>query len=575
MAMTPFFSVVVATRNRPVEVKRALEAIAAQTFADFEVVVVDDGSSTATRGAYAAMGLDARFQFLHLGPDGHGGSGPSRARNHGVRAARGRFLAFCDDDDLWCDDGHLAVAAEALGSEAADFYLASQRTADCADWLPDLTRLAKGRIVRLTRGQVAASPRWGHVNCLIVSRALAVAAGGFWEDTPYEEDLDFYWRALDLASGILYRPDAVAIHHPGPAGASGRFRGIDKWRFRALVAGHIAALARSREVLAWAARAEGDALRHIATLLAAEGRVRAARGFARQALAARFSLKWLGYALWLGLRPAGTPPDARLLIHYRVERELAARLRDAPAEERRHLYPAVYDELFRRVPWHPQIERRPEEMARRVKAQMALLGRFLTPDTEFLELGAGDCALSRAAAGRCRAAHAVDVSAVITAGEPPPPNFTLHLTDGIATGIADGSVQVAYSNQLIEHLHPDDAVAQLGAIRRALAPGGRYVCVTPNRLNGPHDVSAAFDRVAKGLHLREYSRRDLDAMFRHAGFVRVDCVAAVKGRWLRVPAGLVATIEKLLERLPLSLARALARRLPLRPFLDAAMVATR
>jgi hypothetical protein len=59
----------------------------------------------------------------------------------------------------------------------------------------------------------------------------------------------------------------------------------------------------------------------------------------------------------------------------------------------------------------------------------------------------------------------------------------------------------------MEHLHPEDALEQLQKIRRTLARGGVYVCITPNRVNGPHDVSGLFDDEARGLHLREYSTR--------------------------------------------------------------------
>src|SRR5688572_15854572 len=74
--------------------------------------------------------------------------------------------------------------------------------------------------------------------------------------------------------------------------------------------------------------------------------------------------------------------------HYRVELELAGRLRSAPRDERLGLYGAVYDELFRRVPAHPQLTRKVSGAERRaaVADRMALLQRFLTPDTVFLEI---------------------------------------------------------------------------------------------------------------------------------------------------------------------------------------------
>ena len=86
----------------------------------------------------------------------------------------------------------------------------------------------------------------------------------------------------------------------------------------------------------------------------------------------------------------------RLRQHYEVERELAARLRAASADERRRLYAVLYDELYRRVPDHPQLTGKSsaESTAATVATRMKLLRRFLRPDTTFLEVGAGDCALS-------------------------------------------------------------------------------------------------------------------------------------------------------------------------------------
>ena len=87
--------------------------------------------------------------------------------------------------------------------------------------------------------------------------------------------------------------------------------------------------------------------------------------------------------------------DAELEHHYRVEIELAGRLRSAPRAERLGLYGAVYDELYRRVPSHPQLTRKVSDAERRagVVKRIALLNPFIHPDTVFLEIGAGDGSL--------------------------------------------------------------------------------------------------------------------------------------------------------------------------------------
>ena len=74
----------------------------------------------------------------------------------------------------------------------------------------------------------------------------------------------------------------------------------------------------------------------------------------------------------------------------------------APRGERLRLYGPLYDELFRRVPNHPQLTRKVSEAERRAASddKFSLLARFIDQDTVFLEIGAGDCAFTLAVADR-------------------------------------------------------------------------------------------------------------------------------------------------------------------------------
>ncbi len=264
----------------------------------------------------------------------------------------------------------------------------------------------------------------------------------------------------------------------------------------------------------------------------------------------------------------------RLRAHYEIEKELAARLKRASREERRALYAALYDELYRRVPDHPQLTRKASaaESRRAVAAQLGFLRRFLSPGATFLEIGPGDCSLALEVAKSVKSVVAVDVSGDITRRPERPSNFRLILSDGTSIPVPPGSVDVAYSNQLMEHLHPDDAREQLENIHRALAPRGRYVCVTPNRLNGPHDISKHFDPVATGFHLKEYTASELRGALRAVGFASVAVYGQVAGRDFRCPLALVTACEALLARLPRGLGRRLASRPPCRWLLGIRMV---
>ena len=255
--------------------------------------------------------------------------------------------------------------------------------------------------------------------------------------------------------------------------------------------------------------------------------------------------------------------------HYEIERRLADRLRNASTEERKELYAITYNELFQSVPHHPQLRLKADAATREqiVADQLRLLRPLLTAQTSFLEIGAGDCRLSFAVARLVRAVYAVEVSEEIVRSAETPANFTLLLSDGTSIPVAPASITLAYSNQLMEHLHPDDAHAQLRQIYTALASGGSYLCITPNRLSGPHDVSRFFDQEATCLHLKEYTSGELAELLRSVGFRRVYTLVTV-GNWqLAVPILLIRLIEQLLIWLPYKLRRRLGRRLPLRKFL--------
>ncbi len=126
-----------------------------------------------------------------------------------------------------------------------------------------------------------------------------------------------------------------------------------------------------------------------------------------------------------------------------------------------------------------------------------------------MEIGPGDCNFALTVAPLVKSVIMIDVSNEITANIQFPPNVTLVISNGSSIEVPPGSIDVAYSNQLIEHLHPDDTIDHLKSVYNSLAVGGCYVFCTPNRLSGPHDVSRYFDDVATGLHLREYSFTEL------------------------------------------------------------------
>ena len=92
----PTVSAVICTLNRPVLVLRAVASAAAQTYRDLEIVVVVDGPDHATRASLATVG-DTRLRVVENAAN----VGIANARNIGIHASRGEWIAFLDDDDEW------------------------------------------------------------------------------------------------------------------------------------------------------------------------------------------------------------------------------------------------------------------------------------------------------------------------------------------------------------------------------------------------------------------------------------------------------------------------------------------
>jgi glycosyltransferase involved in cell wall biosynthesis len=95
----PLVSVIIPTFNRAELLPRALESVIAQTFDDYEILVVDDESTDETKDVVLSYG-EARIRYLRQAEN----AGPGAARNRGLREARGDLIAFLDSDDEWLPD---------------------------------------------------------------------------------------------------------------------------------------------------------------------------------------------------------------------------------------------------------------------------------------------------------------------------------------------------------------------------------------------------------------------------------------------------------------------------------------
>lgn len=118
----PLVSVILPTYNRGYVIKRAVDSVLAQTYTNLELIVIDDGSTDNTQELLASY-RDPRLKVLVPGKNG----GPAAARNRGLEAARGDYIAFQDSDDEWLHEklerqiNHLEAHPDAAVSVAGFF----------------------------------------------------------------------------------------------------------------------------------------------------------------------------------------------------------------------------------------------------------------------------------------------------------------------------------------------------------------------------------------------------------------------------------------------------------------------
>jgi 2-polyprenyl-3-methyl-5-hydroxy-6-metoxy-1,4-benzoquinol methylase len=213
-------------------------------------------------------------------------------------------------------------------------------------------------------------------------------------------------------------------------------------------------------------------------------------------------------------------PDASRRRQVEIEGQLAQRLTDASASERRRLYGQVYDQIY-----DMHLTREPLQLDFGARIELVKFLRKLTrAGDSVLEVGCGGGLLAIELARQGRQVLGVDVSARILeqarhrAGCLP--GLTFALTEGTDLPAAEDSFDLAYSVEVIEHLHADDVSVHLREVRRVLKPGGHLWLLTPNRLDSV-GAAARFGvalEPAADVHLKEWTYAELGDQLRAADF---------------------------------------------------------
>ncbi len=210
---SPAFSVIIPTYDRPQPLVALLTSLSRMAWRDFEVIVVDDGGRVPVAPRIAAF--DGRLRLSLIRQQNHG---PAAARNAGAARARGRYLAFTDDDCIvdarWLSA--LARTCERLPEHACGGRTASADGASICSVAHQLLMDYLCERYSLSRRVGAFFPS----NNLCVPRGRFIEVGGFDVTMRYGEDRDFCDRWAARGFGVTFVPEAVVYHAHALTGLS-------------------------------------------------------------------------------------------------------------------------------------------------------------------------------------------------------------------------------------------------------------------------------------------------------------------------------------------------------------------
>ena len=210
--LPPKVSVIIPTYNRSYFIKDAVESVLNQTYQDFELIVIDDGSTDKTKEVLASY--EDKLRYIYQDNQGR-----SAARNHGIKLARGEYIAFLDSDDIWFPD-KLARQVPILESAPPDIilvhgykYMVDNNLQPISGWEAKLRCL----YAQAEKGEETYE-NYLRAACIFTStillrRIAVIEIGGYDASLQGQEDLDLYLRLLLKGYNFAFISDPPLIKY--------------------------------------------------------------------------------------------------------------------------------------------------------------------------------------------------------------------------------------------------------------------------------------------------------------------------------------------------------------------------
>lgn len=217
-------SVIIPTYNRAHVLGRAIESVMAQSYQVHEIIVVDDGSADGTDGLMHSSFAGCRYIYQQ-------NQGVSSARNYGIRAAGGDWLAFLDSDDEWLPDKlaaqktELSLKPECRLCHTQEIWIRNGKRVN------PMQKHAKsgGFIFRRCLPLCVISP-----SAAVIHRSIFEEVGFFDESLPACEDYDMWLRICSREAVAFVEKPQIRKYGGHDDQLSARYWGMDRFRIQAL-----------------------------------------------------------------------------------------------------------------------------------------------------------------------------------------------------------------------------------------------------------------------------------------------------------------------------------------------------
>ena len=220
----PVFSIIMPVYNAEKTLEKSLSSILRQTFKEYEVIAINDGSGD--NSLEILKHFSNRFDTMKIIDQEN--SGPGKARNRGILEARGEYVAFLDADDYWSDD-FLEEVLKASDNHSADYIYVEMVKETSQGRVIARTNVARNRGItkeQMICRQMTGQMPWGMSK--VIRRQILVESGSAFAELSVGEENIFSFEALKASKKIAF-VDKIIYHYVQNQDGQHRKGSMDPW----------------------------------------------------------------------------------------------------------------------------------------------------------------------------------------------------------------------------------------------------------------------------------------------------------------------------------------------------------